>query len=61
MRVKNSLWLKVGECGHIFIGNTLITLQSAPVWPGGQMHSPTVVLQSPNIHCGTQSIHWSII
>ena len=23
------------------------------------MHFPIVVLQSPNAHCGTQSVHWN--
>ena len=48
--------------GHI-VNTTyvLITLQSDPLWPGGQKHFPIVVLHSPNLHCGRQSVHWNEI
>ena len=40
---------------YIFI-NIPISLQLGPVRPGGQMHRPVVVLQTPNLHSGSHSV-----
>ena len=39
---------------YIF-SNLLISLQLGPVRPGGQIHRPVVVLQTPNSHSGLHS------